>query len=68
MKSTIVCIRLNADELSWLDELGTRGQYENRSEYLRALLHREASKSRIRSRFIKKTQWDSGARHGRPNN
>lgn len=67
MKSTIVCARFNAEELAWLDELCHRGMYENRSEYLRALLHREASKARIRPKAIVRNQWDSGTRHGRPN-
>lgn len=64
-KSTIVCVRLNPEELSWLDKYvaGAAG-YASRSEYLRGLLHHEHDK-----RAGVKTErqdFDSEWRIGRP--
>jgi len=65
MKSTTISVRLNAEELSWLDKYvqGAAG-YSTRSEYLRMLLHHEHDKrAGIKSQ---RSRFDSEWRIGRP--
>lgn len=66
--SKIVPVKLNAQELEWLDSIletdNTRG-FENRGEVLRLLLHLEY---RRRHNMGKPSgrDWQSSARNGRP--
>lgn len=67
MKSFKITVRLNAEELSWLDKyVGGAAGYANRSEYLRMLLHHEHAKRAGTStpRRVFDTEW----RVGRPKN
>lgn len=65
MSSTIVCVRLNPEELSWLERYvkGAAG-YASRSEYLRMLLHHEHS--RRTGEKSPRRAFDSEWRVGRP--
>jgi len=65
MTSKIICVRLNAEELAWLDRYvaGAAG-YATRSEYLRGLLHHEHDKrAGVQTR---RRDFDSEWRVGRP--
>lgn len=66
MKSSIICIRLRPNELSWLDKYCQGEGYSGRSEYLRALLHREHAKRSRTKQTLSESQWKGDVRIGRP--
>lgn len=62
MKSTVVCLRLNPEELAWLDKFAAN--YCTRSEYLRYLLHSE--KRKRSGAKVTARDYQSDFRAGRP--
>ncbi|MDE2020731.1 MAG: hypothetical protein KGJ13_10380 [Patescibacteria group bacterium] len=67
MKSTVICIRLNAEELGWLDRYVAGGVgFTGRSEYFRYLLHHEHDR-RANTKTPARA-WSSEWRNGKPAN
>lgn len=66
MKSITVCFRLNSQEFTWINRFSSGEGYSDRSEWLRAIIHREALKRGLKPDGIKPCQWDTDNRNGRP--
>lgn len=63
--STVITMRLRAEELAHLDELAAASGSESRSEFIRLLLHREWNRRRVRVKPVA-SDYSTAFRIGRP--